>query len=182
MRWRTALGVVAVLVGLAAAGGLVDVGLPALFVPLVGVVAVLIAAGAVRDSLSADDRPVLPEPERRHAASVPGDEFDTLLDSASLHGRIGGASDRDAIRDRLEQVAVDVLTRYDGDTPERARQRLAAGTWTDDPLAAAFFGEGVDPSTSVIDRVRFAATSDSAFRQQAAHAIAELDRHVAGGR
>lgn len=182
MRIRAVLGVVAVLVGLAAAGGLVDVGLPALLVPLVGLVAVFIAVSAVRQSLADEDRPVLPEPERRHVASVPGDEFDALLDSASLRGRIGGATDRDAVRDRLERIAVEVLTRYDGDTPERARQRLGAGTWTDDPMAAAFFGEEIDPSTSVVDRVRFAATSDSAFRQQAAHAIAELDRHVAGGR
>jgi hypothetical protein len=49
-------------------------------------------------------------------------------------------------------------------------------------MAAAFFGEEVDPQTSVVDRVRFAATSDSEFRWQAAHAVAELDRYVTGGR
>jgi len=182
MRWRAALGVVTVVVGLAAAGGFVDVRLPPLLVPGVGLVAVVIALSAAREAMGTDDRPVVPEPERRHVATVPGDEFEELLASASLRGRIGGATDRDAIRDRLERVAVAVLTRYDGDTPEQARRRLAAGTWTDDQLAAAFFGDGVDPGTSVVDRVRFAATSDSAFRRQAAHAIAALDRHVAGGR
>ena len=182
MRPRVVLGVVAVVVGLVATAGLVAVPLPSFLVPAVGVVAVLVALLAVRRSLAPSDAPVLPTPERRHAATVPGDEFDELLAAASRHGRIGGASDRDAIRDRLERVAVEVLTRYDGDTPERARRRLAEGSWTDDPRAAAFFGSEVDPGTSVVDRVRFVATSDSAFRRQAAHAIAALDRRVAGGR
>ena len=179
---RVVVGAAAVAVGLVAAVGVVAVPLPSMLVPVVGLVAVLVAARAARAGLGPTDAPVLPAPERRHAATVPGDEFDETLASASRHGRIGGVTDRDAVRDRLRTVAVEVLTRYDGDTPERARRRLAEGTWTDDPRAAAFFGSEVDPSASVLDRVRFVATSDSQFRRQAVHAVAALDRRVAGGR
>jgi hypothetical protein len=181
MNLRVVAGTAAVVVGLVAAWGFVDVSLPALLVPLVGAAAVLIAARTARELLSPTDRPALPDPERRHAATVPGDEFDATLASASRHGRIGGAADRDAVRDRLESVAVEVLTRYDGDTPERARRRLAEGTWTDDPAAAAFFGGGTADVT-VLDRVRFVATSDSAFRRRAARVVAVLDSRVSGGR
>jgi hypothetical protein len=182
MRLRVAAGAVAVVVGLVATLGLVDVALPSVFVPVVGVVALAVAARAARGLFGPAERPVLPTPERRHVATVPGEEFDEVLATASRHGRIGGASDRDVVRDRLERVAVDVLTRYDGDTPVEARRRLAEGTWTDDAQAAAFFAESVEGDLSVVERVRFFATSDTAFRQRAARAVAALDQRVAGGR
>ncbi|MFC5970900.1 hypothetical protein ACFPYI_06100 [Halomarina salina] len=182
MRKAVAVGVVTVVVGLVAAVGLVTVPLPSALVTVVGLVAVLVALQAARQGLGPSEAPVLPTPERRQAATVPGDEFDESLASASRHGRIGGATDRDAVRDRLREVAVEVLTRYDGDTPEQARRRLAEGTWTDDAHAAAFFGSDADSSVTVADRVRFFVTSDSAFRRQAAHVVAVLDRRVAGGR
>ncbi|MFD1512713.1 DUF7269 family protein [Halomarina rubra] len=182
MRARVVLGTLAVLVGLVATAGVVSVSLPPSFVPLVGLAAVVIALQAVRDLSGPSDAPILPEPERRHVATVPGDAFDDLLTSASLYGRVDGSSDRLAIRDRLETVAIDVLTRYDGDTPEEARTRLAEGTWTDDPTAAAFFSSTVEADVSFLDRFRFSATSDSQFRREAAHAVGALARHVEGGR
>ncbi|WP_254537040.1 DUF7269 family protein [Halomarina litorea] len=183
MRRLAVLGALLALLGLAVAfvPSLLGNPLPSVLVSLVGAAALL---GGVRVGLSRyanGSEPVLPTPERRQSASVPGDGFDVDLGRASRHGRVGGATDRDRLRDDLHATAVEVLVRYDGNSPAEAADRLAAGTWTDDRHAAAFFAaEPVE--LPLTDRVRFAVTSDSAFRRQATHAVAALDGRVAGGR
>jgi hypothetical protein len=183
MRRLAALGALAALLGLVAAVDPTLLGdpLPAVSVGLVGAVALL--AGLRIGLARYDDRrePELPVPERRQSASVPGDGFDASLVRASRHGPVGGVHDRDELRDRLRATTIDVLTRYDGDTKEEAATRLAAGTWTEDRVAAAFFAD--EPAErSLTDRVRVAVTSDSAFRRRAAHVVAALDERIDRGR
>ncbi len=183
MRRLAAIGALVAVLGLVAvvAPDLLGNPLPSAFVAVVGVLALL---GGLRIGLGryADrHEPPLPTPECRRSATVPGDDFEATLSRASRRGRVGGAYDRDQLRDRLRATAVDVLVRYDGNSRAEASERLAAGTWTDDRLAAAFFADE-ELTPSLTDRVRFAVTSDSAFRRQAAHAVAALDGRVAGGR
>lgn len=72
---------------------------------------------------------------------TPGDRVDAKL--ASTAGDEAGA--RRNVRDRFEAAAVRVLVRERNCSPERAREMLAEGTWTDDPTAAAYFtGEPPD--------------------------------------
>lgn len=182
MRRLAAVGAAAALAGLAVAAVPSLLGTTPLPAALVGVVGVIALAVGLRAALSrltgSQSEPSLPSPELRTPAAVPGEEFDDRLDEAARRG-VRAAGDRGAVRDALEETAVAVLVRYDGDSPERARERLAAGTWTDDPEAAAFFRSGVDP-TGPFGRIR-ATLTRSAFRRRADRVVAALERRVGGG-
>lgn len=82
-----------------------------------------------------------PDPELVPEGEIPGADFDDVL--AAAHGTSRRATDqRRRIRRHVERTAVDAI-RYRHDcTEEAARERLADGTWTDDPLAAAYFTDG----------------------------------------
>jgi len=69
------------------------------------------------------------------AVRTPGDRVDARL--ASTAGDEAGA--RREVRDRFEAAAVAALVRERRCSPERARELLAEGTWTDDQTAAAYF-------------------------------------------
>lgn len=148
--------------------------LPSVFIRIIGLLAVIEAlrAGYSRFSRTLN-RPSIPEPERRQVASVPGADFDGDLTAITNRTR-GGIRNRDRIRDRLTETAVEVLVRYDGDTPEQARERLRTGSWTDDRAAAVLFASIGEVDQSLVERIRLAVTTDSGFRSQARRAIAAL--------
>ncbi|WP_254546200.1 DUF7269 family protein [Halomarina pelagica] len=148
----------------------------------VGAVAVLAGVVGLRARRRTPETPPLPAPERRRSATVPGGSFDADLSSVTAFTTVGSMHDRDRVYDRLYATAVEVLTRYDGCTPEEARTRLAAGSWTDDPLAAAFFADEGRVGRPLRERLRAVVSSDPAFRRQARRAVAALDSRAAGGR
>lgn len=126
------------------------------------------------------------DPETEQDLAVPGDDFDDLLARVrrlhSPYGRtIGNRRDsfvqhRRRIKRRLESAAVATITRKFGCTEAAAREAIEAGTWTEDPYAAAFFTgrlEGVDWR----DRLRLRFAAQSQFERRATHAaqaIADL--------
>jgi len=117
------------------------------FVLVVVVIVLLVAAGTVSVSRLSTPRQ-RPEPPRTGEESetrVPGDAFDRQLDSLSAHSA-RGADERAAVREQLRELAVDRVVAETGCSRTTARERLDAGTWTDDPVAAALF-TGESPST-----------------------------------
>lgn len=182
MRRLAAIGAAVALAGLAVAVAPSLLGANPLPAALVAAVGLLALAAGLRAGLSRlrgnADPPDLPSPELRAPAAVPGGEFDDRLDRAARRG-VRAAGDRGAVRDALEATAVAVLVRSDGDSPERARERLAAGTWTDDPEAAAFFRPATAPA-GPLELLRTTATGDSTFRRRADRAVAALERRIDG--
>lgn len=150
----------------------VGVSLPSTLVVIIGLIALLEAfrSGYSRFTRSVDE-PSVPEPERRSVASALGTDFDTRLADISRHTRAGSVRERSRIRDQLTETAIEVLVRYDGDTPEHARERLQTGSWTDDPAAAAFFASIDAFQLPLTDRLRMTVTREDAFCQQAQRAI-----------
>lgn len=120
-------------------------------------------------------------PERRRPR-VPGQDAEALLAGVTATGRVRGDDAREDVYDRLTAVAVDTLVaRYDC-TPAAARERLRDGSWTDDPVAAALFVEGVDPDWTARDRLRTLWTGEPPVRRRARHALAELAAVAEGER
>jgi hypothetical protein len=181
-RGLLASGAIAVLIGCVVIidpGVLGGFSLPSALITVVGLLALIEAlrAGYSRFSRSVD-APDLPEPERRQVASVPGTDFDNRLASVTRRSQVGSVRDRDRIRDQLTETAIEVLVRYDGDTPDRARERLRTGSWTDDRRAAYFFVPASDIQTSVTEWIGRTVTGDAAFRQRARRAVVALTDRI----
>lgn len=175
-RGLVALGALAAAVGLAAVvrpSVVEGLSLPGVMLTLLGVVALVQGGRVVYGRYSADPPAERdPLPERRHVASVPGREFDATLGEAAAWGRRGGVSERREVRQRLRAATVAALTRYEGLSESEARERLAEGTWTDDPVAAAYFARGGAVSPRLRDRAR--AFVASPYRLRATRAVEQL--------
>lgn len=173
-------GIIAALVGIVVIvepGVLARIGftLPSALVVIIGVLALLEAARVCYGRFARSiDEPSVPEPERRTVASVLGTDFDARLAVVARRTRSGGVRERNRIRDRLTDTAVEILVRYDGNTPEHARERLQKGLWTDDRTAAAFFASVDEFRLSPTERFRMAVSRDDAFCQQARRAVSVL--------
>lgn len=105
-----------------------------------------------------------PDVELRESTKVPGTELDETLEGFPGADQVY-AGIFSSIRNGLEEVAVAVLTRFDGDDEERARERVASGTWTDDPYAAGFLSESGHQVRSLRDRLRRLVARDSLQRR-----------------
>ncbi|UPM41713.1 DUF7269 family protein [Halocatena salina] len=151
-------------------------------VSVIGVVSLVEAARAGYSRYSrAVDAPSLPEPERRLVSSRPKSNVDLRPSVGGRRYRHAVAVEQDRIRDRLRETAVAVLVRCDGDTPERARERLRTGAWTDDPSAAAFFThEKHRPPLS--ERVGMVVTGTNVFERQAHSAVTALSERITADR
>ncbi|RNJ25749.1 DUF7269 family protein [Halosegnis longus] len=140
MRRLLIVGVAVVAVGLVATvvPGVAD------FVPagglssLVGFLAVLgVLGGVTRRARANPDTPDLPTLETV-AVEPPGDQFDEQVKTAATRETRRAGKDETAVRTRLREAAVQMLVR-EGHSEAAANEQLRAGTWTDDPEAAAFF-------------------------------------------
>ncbi|WP_049995960.1 DUF7269 family protein [Halococcus sediminicola] len=140
----------------------------------VGLIALAGGGVAVHARFRADgDDPDLPTPETKRATPTPGAGFDEQLAALASGDRMRGARERRAVRDRLDELAVAVLVRK-GDGESDAREALAAGTWTDDPYAAAFFAEARASDVPLEERLRTAFSAEPNGRRRARHAADAL--------
>jgi len=144
-------------------------------VPALGLVALaaLAVGGLVALGRSAEGARTYDLPEPTAGVRAPGDAFDERLAAVSVRD----ATDRDEIRDRLRSVAVTVLA--DTTAPDRAtaRERLDAGTWTDDRQARAFF---TDAPPSLRSRVRTILTGEPTVARRARRVVAVLAERAEG--
>lgn len=112
-----------------------------------------------------------PQTERGQPIGVPGDDVDARLARVAAFGTTTG--DRGVIRIRkdLRAIAVAVLVEYRGLSESEAERRLAAGEWTDDPLAAEFFVTLGGAGTSLTESVAGAFFVEGPFQKRARRAI-----------
>lgn len=130
---------------------------------------------------SADDSvsqfPWLDDEERRYP--VVGESFDRLIERATAYDDEPRATREDArerLVDSIRPIAAAAYANRAGLTEADATAAIEAGTWTDDPRAAAFLGGEEGPSTPlwlwVIDLV---STADP-FVRSLERTIDEIDR------
>ncbi|OIB58080.1 DUF7269 family protein [Natrialba sp. SSL1] len=122
-------------------------------------------------------------PESVPPTPTPGRDFERVLDRRWPTVLLPARSDR--MRAQFRQAVVRTLVRTTGCAAEAARGQLERGTWTDDPVAAAFVRPKSEtassPLRSVARRVRF--SRDARRTAQAIRALAaERGEDRAGGR
>jgi hypothetical protein len=147
---------------------------PDAFVTLVGVLALLQGYRVVRLRRRNEVAEFeTPDPETRPTLPTPGDDLGRNLRARGRHR----TARRERIGDRLETAAIEGITYAEDCSVEAAHEALEHGTWTDDPIAAAFFTDGVPRSVPVLTRIRHTLSLRARFDRQArhaAHAIADL--------
>lgn len=178
-RNRVALvgGVVAGVAGiaLAAAPSLLALPVGEAAVGLLGVVALVYALMPLADRRGSERRQAdAPTPEEVPTVDAPGDDVDRLLAVAGTTGP-RTADRRHRLRERLTRAAVRSIRRHEDCSVETARETLATGEWTDDPVAASYFTDGpvaTPGDLPVADRVRLR-LSKRARRTHAARRAAD---------
>jgi hypothetical protein len=122
------------------------------------------------------------DPEVSQAAVVlSGTAFADTLAEAVTVARKGGDVDEAVavVRDPLRTVLVDAMVAGGADR-ERARRRVDAGEWTDDPVAAAVLSPDVTgPNRPLRDRLAAWLFTDRAVRHRTRRAVSEVAQ-VAG--
>lgn len=86
----------------------------------------------------------------------------------------------EAIRDDLIEGAVRVARTSRGLDAASAREAVRSGTWTDDPVAAAFLA--AEPAYPVIEWLRGAVDPGEAYRRRVRRTIEAIESLDAGGR
>lgn len=172
-----AAGVAAGLLGLllvAAPGIAGDLAVSRILVYLLGLVALILAVLRIQRRRNAERRQTeTPEPETPVSLPRPGGDVDVRIRNLKrVVGRGQVKSERQDLDTRLEELAIRVIARRDDVSRDTARSRLHDGSWTDDPLAAAYFAEGV--TVPIEDRVRLSVGTGSPSGVYAARAIEEL--------
>ena len=153
-RLAASLGILTLGTGLAAIAspGLVAFDPGRVLVWSVGGLALVEALRVVQGRRHADlDEAETPDPELPSATPSPGEDLEDALeqfiDSRESYFR------RSRLREGLRSAAIAVLTRYDVYSEAEAEAALEAGTWTADPVAAAFLGGESAPTLPVRTRV-----------------------------
>ncbi|MGM0590816.1 MAG: DUF7269 family protein [Halobacteriota archaeon] len=148
----------------------VFVPLDRLVVILVGLLALVQAFRAVESRHRTKLRHVdLPDVELPPSAPTPGDRLDDALSQFTDARRVYYHGSH--VREDLSAAVVAVLSRYGSYSEEAARERLDAGTWTDDPYAVAFLRDPTAPERPLTRRVRALATGESSFQRNVRHTV-----------
>jgi hypothetical protein len=164
----TAVGVVTVAVGLlmvvrpslAAA-----VGTDYAAVTVVGLLALVQALRVARARQATDlQAATTPDVETVETMPTPGDEFDRTVAELQSGPRRVLIRERADLRDTLEAAALTAVADRENCSREAARERIEAGTWTDDPHAASFLGGADAPSPPLFDRIKLTARTESPFQ------------------
>ena len=108
----------------------------------------------------------LPDPPGLAGYPSPGDGWRERIEATG----VADVAARRALREDLADAAVAALTAT-GTPPETARERLADGTWTSDPLAAAYVRD--DPPT-LAERLRALLSGSAPFQRRARRTMAAV--------
>ncbi|MFC4357943.1 hypothetical protein ACFO0N_08265 [Halobium salinum] len=143
-----------------------------------GIALLLVFVVAASRALFGQDQARLPDPERVQTAPHPGASFDRVVDEGlGLQARFFGDGG-ESVRERLRGLAAEAMMREAGVPRETARERVLAGTWTDDADAAAFLAGPSGPSPSMESRVAAAVRGRTWFQHGARVAADEVARHA----
>lgn len=191
---RIALGAAGVFVLFVAFGGLVGdpletaveaiesaLGSDYLLAAGLGGVALVLATSAFASGVRSPREATMPEVERPTPVSAPGDEFDRKLSGWRGRVPIVGATVQETVRRRLRRTAVQVIAADEGCGREEAERRVDEGTWTDDPVAAAFLDPASErPSLAV--RVAALRSGESWLQYSARRTLESLGNRRDSGR
>lgn len=122
---------------------------------LVGLLLIAVLVGgavvAVRGRQSTDRRATSivgtrqPPEQPKNAPAVVGTAFDDGVETARQEIRLQETPFAETSpSETLRATVVDAIVIAEGCSPSTARDRVAAGEWTDDPIAAGFLGDAVD--------------------------------------
>jgi len=92
----------------------------------------------------------MPDPETPRTMPTPGDSLDALVGSWSTLRPLAGRRRGDEVRRRLREAAVASLAARSGDGRAAARDRVDAGDWTTDRVAARFLAERTRPGATLL--------------------------------
>lgn len=149
------------------------------YVPLLGGLAIVLGYRVAQRRRRTEIRGVeTADPEIVAPVDAPGVSFDRRVAKATGYRRTT-VETRQRVHDRLQDAAVAVVQRRFDCSRGAAIDRIEAGTWTDDPFAAAFLGGPDAPSPPLVARLRHALRTESSFQRDArrtADAIAVLSR------
>ncbi|AKU09610.1 hypothetical protein ABY42_17540 (plasmid) [Haloferax gibbonsii] len=161
-------------------------------VAVVGVAAAALAARSLLNALSGDaasdsggkaaTADAFPSPERRPQYDPSGAEFARRVNAIEWTDRRDAEpANRRELRDDLRGAATSVLSRGDGPSPSEVETRLRDGSWTDDPLASAFFAGDLVPSLSPSGYARALVRGEPPFARRARRAAAALSKRSGAG-
>ena len=148
-----------------------------LFVVPIGLLTVVVVVGVVtRRTVQGVDQARPPDPEGVPTADAPGAEFDRLVDGG-WRTAIGARRYREWLRNHLREAAIRTVMRTERCSREAARRRVEAGTWTDDPVAAAFVVEDGPRSRDAIqEAVEAIRRREVPLQWRARHTALAIDR------
>ncbi|WP_435180051.1 DUF7269 family protein [Halorussus sp. AFM4] len=166
----TVVGVVAVALGLLMAfvpGFAAAIGTGYAAVTAVGLLALVQGLRVARARQAAEvEFAETPDVETVESVPTPGDEFDRTVAELRSGPRRVFIRERSDLRDTLREAAVTAVADRDNCSPELARERIADGSWTGDPHAAAFLGGDDVPAPPLLDRLRLAASTESRYQHR----------------
>lgn len=145
------------------------------FVAIFGGLAVLFLIVAIAwRGVSGLEQAVPPTPEEVQSAPLFGADFDEITQGpVSLRERL--FSDRpDRVRERVRNAAIRAEMAADGCSRSQAERRVASGTWTTDPEAAAFLSDDAGPSPPLSARLLAAAHGQAWYQRGARRAAAAV--------
>ncbi len=118
-------------------------------------------------------------PERVIQVDVPGDDIDRQLASFDRPKKEYEITLL-TLEDRLRRATNDVIRRERACSEEQADQLLISGEWTEDPVAAGYFGTDVEDyaSKSWRERVRLEVMPDRVLRDRLAATMVALAEKV----
>lgn len=118
-----------------------------------------------------------PDVETVETMPTPGHEFDARVAGLRSGPRRSTIRERANVREMLEEAAVSTVAERENCSQERAREKIDAGTWTDDVHAAAYLGGADAPKPPLLSKLRFLASPDSTYQirmRRTADAIARV--------
>ena len=149
-------------------------------VTIIGLLALVQALRIARARRAAELRAAeTPDVETVETRPTPGDEFDREVADLRTDPRRSVIRKQANFREALEAAAITAVADRENCSREQARERIEAGTWTDDAHAAAFLGGAEAPSPPLLDRMKVAASAESA-RQFGIRRTADAVARVAG--
>ena len=152
-----------------------------LFVVPLGLAAAVVVVGALASrGLRGVDQATPPDPEGVPTADAPGADFDRLV-GGGLRTAPATYRNRDRLRTRLREAALRSVSRAERCPRADARRRVAAGTWTDDPVAAAFLAEDTERDrASPREALAALRRGEVALQRRARRTVRAIER-VGGG-